>query len=519
MIAKSWGPATAELSQPARSARLALVAALALGLTAAGAARGLTKQIPKSMQTAPSQGVWMGGSDMPAAYAPASAQPNIEAQPTIPATAPNPAAPPTPPTAPTPANTGGDPWSGVLFNTPSPFSPGAAAPRPRPQPGFPGTSSTSPTSLAPTTPAAPAAPLGAAEKPSPDRVGQLYRQALVLWASGQPEVACTQLMAVETRVVKDADLRTARALLKAEEKVIDQVAADDLEVLVPIARLHFEVYRRYLNQGGPGRALVERHSRIMVHDLALLYRKQSGSQGATLVASHLLTTLGDLSEHGAQHETAAELYTQAAGLDARNPVPALSLAVIYEKFEQYKSAVTWLRKSQALDPANAEIRLRLAINLGRVGDAAEARAMFEKLTADPGESWVTPLAYQELARLDEKKEALTKAAEVLRAGVTRFPESVRLRIQLASVLDRQGKIREARHVIEEVSSLHGDAHEGARFRYNQTGTDLIAVSRSFFEENAASRMRVLADALARTASPGAETAAAPLAAPPAEVQP
>jgi tetratricopeptide (TPR) repeat protein len=507
MILDSWEPAPAGPSQPLRSATLALASTLILSLTAAGAARALTRQIPKSMQTAASQGVWTGSGDVPGYMPPNLAQPKAEPQ-TQPAL----------PNAP-PANAGADAWSGVLFTTPSPFSPGAMAPRPGPQPGNPGGPAPPQSPMAPIAPAAPVAPLSANEKPSPDRVGQLYRQALVLWASGQAEVACSQLMALETRVVLDSDLRTAKSLLKSEEKVIDRVAAGDLEVLVPIARLHFEAYRRYLNQGGPGRALVERHSRIMVHDLALLYRKQSGSEGATLVASHLLTTLGDLSEHGAQHETAAELYTQAAELDARNPVPALSLAVIYEKFEQYKSAVAWLRKSLAMDPTNPEVRLRLAINLGRVGAAAEARAMFEKLTAAPGDSWVTPLAYQELARLDEKREALAPAVEVLRAGVTRFPESVRLRIQLASVLDRQGKVREARRVIEEVSGLHGDGHEGARFRYNQTGTDSIAVSRSFFEENAASRMRVLADALARTAAAGAETAAAPPAAPPAEVQP
>jgi tetratricopeptide (TPR) repeat protein len=517
MIANSWGPAAAGPSPPSRKDRLVLFSALALSLTAAAAAQGLTRQIPKSMQASASQGAWTtGGSDVPA-YAPPD-QPALPAGPRAPA-----------PTAPPPAanagNAGGDAWSNVLFNTPSPFSPGAVTPRPQPQPGLPGApglSLTPANPLSPTGPAAPTAPvapLGADEKPSPERVGQLYRQALVLWASGQAEIACTQLMAMETRVVRDSDLRTARSLLKSEEKVIDHVAAGDLEVLVPIARLHFEAYRRYLNQGGPGRALVERHSRIMVHDLALLYRKQSGTEGATLVASHLLTTLGDLSERGAQHETAAELYTQAAGLDARNPVPALNLAVIYEKFEQYKSAVAWLRKALAVDAANPEIRLRLAINLGRVGAAAEARAMFEKLTAEPGESWVTPLAFQELGRLDERKEALTKAAAVLRAGVTRFPKSVRLRIQLASVLDRQGNVREARQVIEEVPGLAGDAHEGARFRYNQTGTDAVAVSRSFFEENAASRMRVLADALARTAAAGDETAAAPPAAPPAEVQP
>ena len=78
--------------------------------------------------------------------------------------------------------------------------------------------------------------------------------------------------------------------------------------------------------------------------------------------------------------------------------------------------------------------------------------------------------------------------------------------QLAAVLDRQGKIREARQLVEKVPALHPGREEEARFRYNSTGGNGVAVSRSFFEENASSRMRVLADALARSAAAPAEAA-------------
>jgi tetratricopeptide (TPR) repeat protein len=483
----------------------ACAAAMALGLAAAGAARGMTPAVPKGMQSS-------GGST-------ATGNPD-----SLPVTAPPPppppkATPPTPPaspptSAPAPAPGSDDPWSGVLFSTSDPWAPGSVPPQARrPVPGMPGAPVTRGALAAP---AAPVPPLAPGEKPKPERVEALYRQALVHWAAGKSEIAFHELAALETAVVNDKDGGSAKRLLRAEEKVIDQVAGAELEVLLPIARLHFEVFQLYLNENAKGRTLVENHSRTMVHDLAMLYREQSGSQGAALVSSHLLTSLAELLQRGSQHQAAAALYTQAAQLDPHNPVPALRLAVTYEKFEQYQSAVGWLRKVLAIEPKNGEARLRLAINLGRIGKAAEAVKVFEGLTAEEGGSWVTPVAFQELARLEERREAFTRAEAVLRAGMVRFPRTVRMRLQLAALLDRQGKIREGRQVIEEIPTLEvGTVEEGARFRYNNTTAESVAVSRSFFEENAASRMRVLAEVLARVAAAPAETAAAPAAQAPA----
>jgi tetratricopeptide (TPR) repeat protein len=481
----------------------ACAAAVALGLAAAsGAARGLTPAVPKGMQS--SGGSPSGNTgDLPVLAPPPPPPPKAPPQ----------TAPASPPAS-APAQGSEDPWTGVLFSTSDPWAPGAVPPQARrPVPGMPGAPVTRGALAAP---AAPVPPLAPGEKPKPERVEALYRQALVHWAAGKSEIAFHELAALETAVVNDKDAGSAKRLLRAEEKVIDQVAGAELEVLLPIARLHFEVFQLYLNENAKGRALVENHSRTMVHDLAILYREQSGSQGAALVASHLLTSLAELLQRGSQHQAAAALYTQAAELDPHNPVPALRLAVTYEKFEQYHSAVGWLRKVLAIEPKNAEARLRLAINLGRVGKAAEAVKLFEGLTAEEAESWVTPVACQELARLEERREAFTRAEAVLRAGMVRFPRTVRMRLQLAALLDREGKIREGRQVIEEIPTLEvGTVEEGARFRYNNTTAESVAVSRSFFEENAASRMRVLAEALARVAAAPAETAAVPAAQAPA----
>ncbi len=486
-VRRSWG-VHGPRSRPGRwgrPARLGLAAAgAALGLAVAGAAADITTAVPKSMQQSSSSSSVATSTSLP-----------------------------TPPTPAQPPPVSDDPWTGVLYNTSDPWAPGTVPPQGgrRPGAGFgiPG-GSAAPGSHPALEASAPVPPLAPGEKPKPERVQALYRQVLVHWATGKPEKAWSELVALETAVVDDKDLPSAKRLLRAEEKVIDQVAGADLEVLLPIARLHFEVFQLYANQNAKGRALVGNHSRAMVRDLAILYRQQSGSQGAALVASHLLTSLAEVLQRGSQHQAAAGLYTEAAALDPHNIVPALRLGVTYEKFEQYQSAAEWLRKVLAIDPKNEEARLRLAVNLGRLHKAAEAASLLEGLTAEEGDSWVEPVAYQELARLEERQSAFARAEEVLRAGLERFPDSIRLRVQLAALLDREGKIAEGREVVEEIPDLEvGTAEEAARFRYNSTSADSVAASRRFFEENASSRMRVLAEALQKTMSAPAEAAAVP----------
>src|SRR4029077_14282186 len=104
-------------------------------------------------------------------------------------------------------------------------------------------------------------------------------------------------------------------MLKAEQAVIHQVGSTDLEALVPIAVLHHEAYRRLLARGGRGHALARIHTRNLAKDLALLYSEQSGSEGAKLVASRLLTSLGGLLLQAAQQLPAAGMFQKAVELD------------------------------------------------------------------------------------------------------------------------------------------------------------------------------------------------------------
>ncbi len=349
----------------------------------------------------------------------------------------------------------------------------------------------------------------AGEKLRPEKIEETYRKVLADWSAGETERAPDELIELESAVVSDAESGTRKVLLKAEQAVIHQVGAADLEVLVPIAVLHHEAYRRLLQRGFQGRALAMIHTRTMARDLAILYHEQSGSEGASLVSSRLLTSLGGLLQQSAQQLPAAEMFQQAIELDGKNVAALLGLAAIYEKNAQAETAVKHLRRALEAEPGNAEARLRLALNLKRLDQRldqkTETRKLLQELTATTETSWVTPLAYQELAQLDFQEEKVAEAEQVLRQALQRYPDDLRLTIQLASVLDRRGHPGEASTLVENALSRKAGPEAEARFLYNTVRPDSFAAARTFLDENSRSRLPVLAQALSAPPAPAQGT--------------
>ncbi len=328
-----------------------------------------------------------------------------------------------------------------------------------------------------------------------DEIQSRYRKILAAWAEGQTAVAAVDLMALETSVVFDEDPTTRKRLLKAEQAVIHEVGAANLETLVPIAMLHHESYRRYLLAGARGHAVVLGHARAMTRDLAILYHEQSGSEGAALVSSRILTSLGGLLQQAAQQVPAAEMFQLAAGMDPRNTAAMLGLATVFEKNARYEASVETLRLLMAADPDHAEGKLRLAVNLHRLGQTPEASTLLQGLAGSSADDWIVALAAQELAGIHREKGNLDAARQVLEAAVERFPNDPRFYVQLASVLDRAGQSRSAQDLMDKVVALKAAPETAARFLYNTVRDETFVAARRFLDENARSRLAVLAQAL------------------------
>jgi Flp pilus assembly protein TadD len=361
---------------------------------------------------------------------------------------------------------------------------------------------------APPPPAAPAAPSEAdpqsgSKREEATRIQSRYRQILSAWVSGEVDQAPDNLIELETAVVADGNPKSRKLLLSAEQTVIHELGATSLEVLVPIAMLHHEAYSRHLTRGGARQApLAVIHARQMTRDLAVLYNQQSASEGSALVASRVLTSLGGMLLEHSQQIPAAELFYQALELDRRNVPARLALATVFEKAAQPETAVKTLREVLAVDPENPEARFRLAMNLKRLDQKSDARKILEELAKANDASWVTPLVYQELARLHAESDSWAEAEKALRAGLGRYPDHVRLHIELASVLDHRGSFGEARTLMEKVVALPANSGDNERLLYNSVRPEAFSEARSILEDNTRSRLPVLAQALGTPTSGG-----------------
>jgi Flp pilus assembly protein TadD len=337
------------------------------------------------------------------------------------------------------------------------------------------------------------------------RLQARYREILSAWVSGEVDQAPDDLIELETAAVADGNPKSRKLLLSAEQTVIHELGATSLEVLVPIAMLHHEAYSRHLSRGVRQAPLAVVHARQMARDLAVLYNQQSGTEGSALVASRVLTSLGGMLLESAQQIPAAELFYEALELDRRNVPARLALAAVYEKAAQAESAAKALREVLAIDPENPEARFRLAMNLKRLDQKTDARKLLEGLAAEASPSWVTPLVYQELARLHAEFDRWADAEKVLRAGLGRYPDHVRLHVELASVLDHRGSFGEARTLLEKVIALppnSGGSGDNERLLYNSVRPEAFAEARSILEDNSRSRLPVLAQALGAPMPPG-----------------
>ncbi len=327
------------------------------------------------------------------------------------------------------------------------------------------------------------------------QVRSAYETALAQLAAHDREAARRALSELDPVLVSARDLNR---LAQAQLEVALELAGGQVEVMVPMIWLHEQLYVQYYRQR---RYLLATHSRRMLLSLADTYLERSRSPEARHLVASALASLGGHLQKFNTLPVAEDLYRRALELDPEHEAPLIGLATIREPYGDHDSAAELLERFLAARPNDPQARLRLAINLRRLGKTERALALLRESVSVPETDWITALAYQELANLHLAGERHGEARAVLEEGLTRHPEVQRLYLQLAALLDRMALAGEAREVLARLDPRAGSSEESPRLRYCNTPTAPFARARRSLAEAALRRLPETDDGLSSALPP------------------
>lgn len=289
-------------------------------------------------------------------------------------------------------------------------------------------------------------------------------------------------------------------LARGQLQVALDVSGGTGERLLPLIQLHEDLYAEHRLRGD---AALAAHSRRVTLGLIELYLRHGDDESRGRVAAAALVGVAEqLLAYGNTLETLGILEL-ALEHDPDHPSTLLLLASLYELLGDSREAVSLLRRLEAVtsagDPMGAEGRLRLGINLRRLGALQPAVAHLKSCLAADRPRWVRTVAYQELAALHVAEGRPAQAVALLEQALERLPGQQRLYIQLAALHESAGRPAQARTVLGELEARVrrgvGRERDSPRLRYSEWSQEAIDRSRELFERAAAARMPALAEAL------------------------
>jgi Flp pilus assembly protein TadD len=276
---------------------------------------------------------------------------------------------------------------------------------------------------------------------------QGYRSVLTMLSTGQLDDAMESLYAFETTFMEGRQPKDVELLFSAEVEVIRTLGRRDIESLVPVLVLHHDAYPMYLDRK---QYQLAGHASRVAASLADLYAREGGTEGSRVLGARALASLGIFAQRTGVQLQGMGLMLHALDYDPANQAALLGIATAHERAGNYHRAAERLLELLRLAPEHREGRLRMAVNLDRLGETEQARRLLSEITAETPSDWVATVAYQELGRIHRQAGRLESAEQVFRRGLERFPSDGRLRTQLAYVLDFQRRPQEALEVVAKI---------------------------------------------------------------------
>ncbi|MEE8523453.1 MAG: hypothetical protein V3T72_05940 [Thermoanaerobaculia bacterium] len=325
-----------------------------------------------------------------------------------------------------------------------------------------------------------------------ERLGALasrYREALALFGREDAAAARTALFELEAEVLTDG-AGSSQSLRNAQLQVAEQLAAKDVEALIPILVLHQELYLTYRQRRLYS---LTASSRTLIEMLAEIYAERGGTQGSGVVAARALASLGGYLQEANLPASSREMFQRALGLDPLSHTAMLGLATSFERYGEYSKAIGVLERLVALHPDLAECRLRLAVDLKRLGVRGRAVELLERALELEAPAWIHSLARQELARSLIETSSLEQAAAVLEGGLGADAEQSTVAL-LAHVYDRLRRPGKSLELLDGIAPRPA-AGSSARKAYDSWPEGPMAEVRQQLAEAAAMRRGLIEELL------------------------
>jgi tetratricopeptide (TPR) repeat protein len=315
-----------------------------------------------------------------------------------------------------------------------------------------------------------------------------YREVLVLLGDGRVGDAEVALDTFERGSLEGRNARDLGRLFDSEVEVVRWLASRDVEALVPLLALHHRSFTRYVEGGEP---FLAAHASRISASLADLYARVGGTEGSRVLGARALATLGIRSQRAGMKNEGPALMLAALAHDPRSEAALLGIAAAHERTGGYVKAVEHLENLVRVVPDHREGRLRLGINLGRLGALERAEKLLRGLAREDEDDWIAVLAVEELGRLLHAAGRTKDAQKVLEAGLSRFPGEGALRTTLVLVLDSQKLHRQALALMEELPWVEPDTGPSPRLLYTRGPQETFTAAEAELAASATPRTRRL----------------------------
>ena len=289
-----------------------------------------------------------------------------------------------------------------------------------------------------------------------------YLEVLRTLTSEGIELATAALMKLEMEVTRRHDAGGLEELRELELEVAEELAQVEVSLLLPLIALHEAShleYRLHILETNPY------HARATLYRQIQLYSERLSTDSERQIASDLFVSLAGYFLEGSPGPGVAGLYSQALQFDPDNAAALLGLATLREQAGRYRNALSLLERLVETGNASAEARLRLGMNLNRLGKQGEAEVILESLLSEQTPDWISSLAFQGLARIRLDQGRLESARDLLARGLARHPDDPGLDVGLTWVEDRFGSRSELPFVVAPPNQTREAAISSARYLY------------------------------------------------------